>query len=269
MGRVVPNVSSFYEDGQPHIVPGSFVDRYCAGAGLTRQQIGIRPGVVITFFPELTRVLAQQTGAEKAPFELLGSSDRPLFTIDDDVCLATASIGAPGTVLAVEEMIACGARDFIVLGAAGSLQPDLPIGSVVLPETAIREEGTSHHYEPPDVPATATPAALEALRSAWSGDAEPRAGLHWTTDAPYREHVTKIDTFRQAGVLAVDMEVSAMYILAKHRGIRCAAILAISDEVFEPYRVGYTEPAFMASMLQSGLAAVAAAKALVRDGPPA
>jgi purine-nucleoside phosphorylase len=267
MDARIPTVSGFYEDGQPYLVPGSFVDRYCQGEGLTREQIGIRPGVVLTFFPELTRVLAQQAGAEKAPFELLGSSDRPLYTVDDQVCLATASIGAPGTVLAVEEMIACGARDFIVLGAAGSLQPDLPIGSVVLPETAIREEGTSHHYEPPDVPARATPEALEALREAWKGNGEPRAGLHWTTDAPYREHVAKIDTYRDAGVLSVDMEVSAMYVLAKHRSIRCAAILAISDEVFEPYRIGYTEPDFMASMLQCGLAAVEAAKALA--GSPA
>src|SRR3990172_385626 len=228
--------------------------------GTPPDQLGVRPVVVATFFSQLTSYLAESSGAERSHYGTLGGRDQELYVADGGVCIATLPFGAPATVSTMEVMIACGAKTFLVVGAAGSLQPDLPIGSVILPTTAIREEGTSHHYLPPEAPAAATAGLVDALRGAWRrDDLEPRAGLHWTTDAPYREHKEKIAAYRQRGVLAVDMEVSALYAVAQHRGVGCAAILAISDELYEPWRIGFRTGEFQRAIAGAGLAALAAA----------
>jgi hypothetical protein len=56
-------------------------------------------------------------------------------------------------------------------------------------------------------------------------------GVNWTTDAVYMEHKQKIDLYRRAGVITVDMELSAIFTVARVRGIQAAAIVAVSDEL--------------------------------------
>ena len=150
-GTTLPGVPQFYHDGEPHLSPGRITQYACEQQGITIEQLGVRPVVVGTFFPEIAALLAQQAGAEKSEHRLVGERD---FYVADELSIITFQMGAPGTVMTAEELIACGAEKFIILGAAGSLQHDLPVASVVLPTTAIREEGTSHHYAPPELPAS-------------------------------------------------------------------------------------------------------------------
>jgi uridine phosphorylase len=256
----LPAVPQFYLDGEPHLTPGRITQYACERQGISIDQLGVRSVVIGTFFPEIGALLAQQAGAQKSEHRLVGERE---FYVADDLSVVTLQMGAPATVMTCEELIACGAKKLIVLGAAGSLQPDLPAASVVLPTTAIREEGTSHHYAPPEMPAVASTELMSALRSACEEQGlAPREGLHWTTDAPMREHTSKIEEYRRAGVLSVDMEVSALYVLAQHRGIECAAVLAISDELYEPYRIGYATQEFATAFLKSAAATVAAARAV-------
>ncbi|OGO50069.1 MAG: hypothetical protein A2148_06130 [Chloroflexi bacterium RBG_16_68_14] len=257
-GPPLPNVPQFYLDGDPHMAPERRVALYCEELGIGIEEIGVRPTVVASFFPQFTRYLAERNGAR--PSERMWGEPRRLFVVDESLSLLTLPVGASAAAMLAEEMIACGARDFLIVGAAGSLQHDLPVGSVVLPTAALREEGTSHHYLPPDAPAQATPELADALRAAWQHPSELRAGLHWTTDAPYREHKEKIAAYRDAGVLSVDMEVSALYAVAQHRGVGCAALLAISDELYEPWRVGFSMPEFQRAIARCGFAALGAAR---------
>jgi uridine phosphorylase len=251
-------VPQFYLDGEPHLAPGRITQYACERQGITVEQLGVRPVVIGTFFPEIGALLAQQAGAQKTEHRLVGERE---FYVADDISIVTLQMGAPGTVMTCEELIACGAEKFIILGAAGSLQHDLPVASVVLPTTAIREEGTSHHYAPPEIPAVASADLMSTLKSACEEQGlATREGLHWTTDAPMREHTSKIEEYRKIGVLSVDMEVSALYVLAQHRKVECAAVLAISDELYEPYRIGYATPEFATAFLKCAAAAVAAAK---------
>jgi len=257
-----PTVPQFFLEGEPPITPERMVAEYCRIGGITIEQLGIKPVLVATFFPQLTAALAQRSGATRSPHQLPGGFDRGLHVLDGAVSLATLPMGAPAAVMAAEELIACGVTTLLAIGAAGSLQPDLPIGSAVLPTTALREEGTSHHYLPPEQRAAADQGLVAVLRGAWRGDGELRAGLHWTTDAFYRSQQEKIASYRDAGVLSVDMEVSALYCLSQHRRMRCAAMLAISDELFEPWRVGFASPQFLTAMVAVGEAALDAGRSL-------
>jgi uridine phosphorylase len=71
--------------------------------------------------------------------------------------------GAPWAAIVVEELAALGARRFVLVGLAGSLQPDLRVGSFVVCRRALRDEGTSHHYYASGEFAPATPGLRRRL----------------------------------------------------------------------------------------------------------
>jgi uridine phosphorylase len=158
----------------------------------------------------------------------------------------------------MEELIACGMRTLVVTGTAGGLQPQAPIGSLVLATSAIREEGTSHHYAPPDVLAEAHADVVDALRSRLDhlGTAY-EVGVSWTTDAIYREHREKVDRYRRAGVASVEMTLSAIYTAGAVRGVRCGAILTVADELHgDEWEIGYGTDAIKRAMVKGGRVAL-------------
>jgi uridine phosphorylase len=146
--------------------------------------------------------------------------------------LGQFGIGAPAAVAAMEDLAAMGTSAFVSVGSAGSLQRDLNVGDLVLCESAIRDEGVSHHYLPAAKLATATPgltAALEAgLRRA---GATFRAGTSWTIDTPYRETVAEARQYQAEGVLCVEMEAAALFAVAEVRGLRIASAFVVSDSL--------------------------------------
>lgn len=81
--------------------------------------------------------------------QLTGSLHR-LFMLDEHPSIAIGhfGIGAPHVGAKMDIMIAWGVKRFISFGTAGSLQPNLDVGDIVLCDRAIRDEGLSHHYLP-------------------------------------------------------------------------------------------------------------------------
>ena len=189
--------AGFYLDGDPHVDPAKFIEHFCAQRGITPADLGVHSVVVATFNADLTDYLAAATGAK--PVERWIRTRDPAFVTPEGVTLVTSQIGAPVAVAFAEELFVCGMRTLIVTGAAGSLQPDAPIGSIVVPLSAIREEGTSHHYAPHDVPAEADPGVVATITGVLTERGTPyRDGVNWTTDAIYREHKAKIARYRDA-----------------------------------------------------------------------
>ncbi len=72
--------------------------------------------------------------------------------------------GAPVAVIALEILIAAGARKFLVFGGYGAIHPSVKIYDIVIPTWGIREEGTSYHYYPPDVVPKPNEKIMEALQ---------------------------------------------------------------------------------------------------------
>lgn len=259
--------TDFYLDGEPHVAPAKLVEHYCATRGIAKAELGIRPVVLGTFSGRLTRYLGEAAGAEKAQ-HLAEWRNLDAYVLGDALTILTLGIGAPTTVAAMEEMAACGMRTLITTGSAGSLQESAPIGTVVVPTSAIREEGTSHHYAPRHVPAVPD----ETLALELVGEAEGRGvpyvrGANWTTDAPYREHRQKIERHRREGVMTVDMEMSAMFVVAGILGVRCASIVAVSDELHGvEWELGFRGERFMRGMTAAADVALAVALRLGAGG---
>jgi uridine phosphorylase len=176
--------------------------------------------------------------AIKASAALVDLPGGPLTTI-------VGPIGAPSTVATLEVAIALGVRTILFFGICGSLQPELRIGDLVLVEEALREEGTSYHYLPPEEPAVAAPGPLAAAARLLEAGGQPhRRGLIWTTDAPYRETRTKVSRLAAAGVLGVEMETSAVYALAQFRGVEALSLQVVSDQLVGERWTGITRATF-------------------------
>ncbi|MBF6606355.1 MAG: nucleoside phosphorylase [Chloroflexi bacterium] len=143
-------------------------------------------------------------------------------------------LGAPIVAAQAEELIALGATRLISIALAGGIAADLEPGAVVVATSAIRDEGTSHHYLAPGRVIEGDPGLTEALAGALARrGATVRSGAVWSTDAPYRETREEVAAYAADGVLAVDMELAALFAVARSRGVRAAGVLVVGDSLAE------------------------------------
>jgi nucleoside phosphorylase len=179
------------------------------------------------------------------------------------IAVTRLSLGAPAAAIALEIAIARGVRTILVCGSAGSLQPAHPLGSTVVVESAEREDGTSHHYLPAEEITSADPVITHGLvEAARKVGLTPAVGRSWTIDAPYRETVGAIQRHQAAGVTVVEMEAAALFAVAKVRGAQAGLIVAVSDELFQPWNPGFHLPVFVDALTKAADAILLAAERL-------
>ena len=139
---------------------------------------------------------------------------------------------APGATGTIEELHAMGAQKFIVYGAAGCLRSELEVGKLILPVSAVRDEGTSYHYIEPSREVTCSPFALQTVKQIFKDMSVPYVeGKTWTTDAFYRETAEKIERRVSEGCLTVEMECAAFYAVAKFCSLPLVQILYAGDNL--------------------------------------
>ena len=156
-------------------------------------------------------------------------------------------LGAPHAVIALERLIAMGAREVLGFGCCGSLQPNLTIGHLILPEKAWSEEGTSAHYPLPEGTEARGNEKILHLCAEKMGKKGCKfsIGKIWSTDAIFRETRNKIKTYSQMGLLAVEMEMSALFTVAAYRHILFGGVLVVSDEMTAgKWKSGFLKPTF-------------------------
>jgi uridine phosphorylase len=109
---------------------------------------------------------------------------------------------------------------------------EVGLGDLVLPIEVIREEGTSFHYTADEENARPDRNLFEALRGYLerAGDVTLHTGKTVSTDAAFRQTVKKERRWRELGVLAVDMEMSAVLAAARHHEIPAVGLLVVSDK---------------------------------------
>jgi uridine phosphorylase len=163
--------------------------------------------------------------------------------------LAGPMIGAPYAVMIAETLIAWGARSLVFLGWCGAVSRPAEIGDLLIPTSALIDEGTSCHYAPGGEASAPSEALSHALAEACAALGVPvRRGPVWTTDALYRETRAKVLDFRRRGALAVEMETSALFTLAAFRGVEAAALLVVSDDLAElSWKAGFRDSGFSRS----------------------
>ncbi|HKA50148.1 MAG TPA: nucleoside phosphorylase [Candidatus Dormibacteraeota bacterium] len=150
----------------------------------------------------------------------------------DHVALLHPGVGAALAAIRLENAIALGCRRFVACGGAGALVPELALGHVVVPTSAVRDEGTSYHYLPPDREVAADPEAVRLVEALLNERGVPcLLGKTWTTDGPYRETPARVSRRREEGCLVVEMEAAALLAVAQFRQVPLVSLLYAGDSL--------------------------------------
>ncbi len=143
------------------------------------------------------------------------------------VTVVSTGIGGPSMVIALEELISCGAEYFIRIGSCGAAQTEIAIGDLVLSTAAVREDGASAMYVEKNYPAVADFTILTALvEGCQSQGFKYHLGITRSHDSFYiDDEAVKMNKAHKNNILASDMETATLYTLASLRGVKAASIL--------------------------------------------
>lgn len=142
-------------------------------------------------------------------------------------------VGAPYATMVLENLIAWGARKILFLGWCGSISKKLKIGDIIVPSAAIIDEGTSRHYQNDDPPLSyPSERMITRLKAELNQNKIPfHSGAVWSTDAIYRETRKRVEYYQRQEAIAVEMETSALFTVARFRRVDLGAMVVVSDEL--------------------------------------
>ena len=175
---------------------------------------------------------AGQDPIYRIPFEHGDHEVHVVEHLGKRIAVFNPGVGAPAAATSLEDIIGLGAAKIIGCGGAGIVKQGFDVGHIIVPTGAVRDEGTSHHYQPVDVAVVPHPLAVEAIDAELSDAGVPHdKGLTWTTDAIFRETPEKVARRREQGCISVEMEASAMFAVAMFRGAVYGQLLYAGDDV--------------------------------------
>ena len=190
---------------------------------------------VLCFFPEVVQQIAQRPDAKQVAKLRSEIGPNPVWEIEHNatrLAVLQPGVGAPLAAAFTEEIIAFGVRRMIACGAAGALVPELALGHAIIVDSAVRDEGTSYHYQPAARIIEADPhATATLLKTLTQQEVAHRVGRAWTTDAIYRETRNKARQRIEEGCVVVDMEASALFAVARYRDVTLGQLLLAGDSL--------------------------------------
>ena len=174
------------------------------------------------------------------------------------VSVQTTGMGCPSLAIVTEELVRLGAQTLIRVGTAGITTGTVSPGDLVIANAAVPQDGTTRMYLRGDPYApSASFAVTRALADAAPG---ARVGLIQTEDAFYATSPEDVPKLAARGVLAVEMEASALFLLGKLRGVETGCILVASNHIGDS---AFIDPDFLhARVLEMTEVALEACRAL-------
>jgi AMP nucleosidase len=188
--------------------------------------------VLLTNFHWYVREFAQRFGCE------IRGEDRPMQAATNAAGLTIVNFGM-GSANAATVMDLLGARapeGVLFLGKCGGLKKATEIGHFILPIAAIRGEGTSDDYFPPQVPALPSFKLHKFVsEKIVERGYDYRTGVVYTTNRRVWEHDQAfLDRLRQMTCIGIDMETATLFIVGHHNQIARGALLLVSDVPITP-----------------------------------
>ncbi len=178
--------------------------------------------------------LQEKYSVREEPFPLPAFFSHSLFAIEGEpeISFVEKTFAAPIAVAALETSIAMGCKKLFAFGTCGAVAEHLNVGDIVIPTEIIREEGTSYHYAASGINATPDKHLMECLLGHCSVQKvlPVHAGKTVSTDAVFRQTVTKELGWRANEILAIDMEMSALLTVARYHQIPAVSLLVVSDK---------------------------------------
>lgn len=172
------------------------------------------------------------------------------------VSVVSTGIGGPSAAIALEELCDAGVHTVIRVGTCGAHQPELVPGSLIIPNGAVRSEGTADSYMPKQFPAVPSYSVVKALENASKKLELPAVvgvvdskdsyyGQHRPRSMPTRDILERnMQMWQEAGVLASEMECAAIFVVSAVRKIRCGAVLNLCRNLLREKATGLMETDF-------------------------
>ena len=192
---------------------------------------GFGEHILLTNFGGYLDTFARLTGAEVV------GRDRPMPSATvDGISLINFGMGSPNAATVMDLLSAIKPRAALFLGKCGGLKRKNQIGDLILPIAAIRGEGTSNDYLPPQVPALPAFQLQRAVSTMirdlghdyWTGTVYTTNRRVWEHDEQFK------DLLRRTRVMAVDMETATIFAAGFANQIPCGALLLVSDQPMIP-----------------------------------
>ena len=160
-----------------------------------------------------------------------GTAMKAAHSKEFGVSLINFNIGAPTAALIIEVLSTVNPTAVLVLGMCGGLHRSLKIGDFIIPTAAIRGEGVSSHFLPPEVPALPTFKIQKFVSEMLvERGLDYRTGVIHTTDYRFWEYS---DSFKQKlytqRVIGIEMETAALFIAGFASKVPIGALLLVSD----------------------------------------
>ena len=155
------------------------------------------------------------------------------------VIACSTGIGGPSTSICVEELAQLGVRCFIRIGTTGAIQPHVKVGDLIITQGAVRLDGSSDHFAPPEFPAVADFNVTRAIEeSAKAAGCRFHIGITASSSTFYpgqerydtfsgkllRRFKGSLEEWQQLGVLNYEMEAGTLFTMAATMGLKAGCV---------------------------------------------
>lgn len=174
--------------------------------------------------------------AEWNKVEFIGEGRPMQCATADNITIINFGMGSPTAATVMDLLTAIKPEAVLFLGKCGGLKKRNKVGDLILPIAAIRGEGTSNDYFPPEVPALPAFALQKAVSTAireaktdyWTGTVYTTNRRVWEHDEPFKDYLKKIRAY------AIDMETATIFTVGFYNHIPTGALLLVSDSPMIP-----------------------------------
>lgn len=188
--------------------------------------------ILLTNFSNYVMHFAEQFGCD------VFGMGRPMQAATNSAGLSIVNfgIGSPNAAIIMDLLTARNPEGVLFLGKCGGLKSTSEIGHFILPIAAIRGEGTSNDYYPPEVPALPSFKLHKFVsQKITERELDYRSGVVYTTNRRVWEHDGAFLTRLQSmTAIAIDMETATIFIVGHHNEISRGALLLVSDVPVTP-----------------------------------
>ena len=174
--------------------------------------------------------------AEWNNVKVIGEGKPMQCATSDDITIINFGMGSPTAATVMDLLSAIEPKAVLFLGKCGVLKKRNKIGDLILPIAAIRGEGTSNDYFPPEVPALPAFALQKAVSTTirdygvdyWTGTVYTTNRRVWEHDEKFKNYLQDIRAY------AIDMETATIFTVGFYNKIPTGALLLVSDQPMIP-----------------------------------
>lgn len=219
---VIPNNNRIYNNKAKEKIARDMLERYtgCSAADFKKQ-------IILTNFDYYLQRFDEMYGNKIARGTIMTS----VHSDSENISLVDFSIGSPNAGLIIELLSVIEPTAVLFLGMTGGLHRSLKVGDFILPTAAIRDEGTSRHFIPPNVPALPTFKVQKFVSQIIvEMGHDYRTGVVHTTDYRFWEFddIFKAKLYEERA-LAIDMETATLFTCGFVSKVPIGALLLVSD----------------------------------------